>query len=173
MRDVAQRARQGSRAEQGALRTAQYLEALQVIEFEVGRKQRDGNRRLIQVDADLFLDAGLVANDLARADAAHGNLALSGAEIRDGEAGDVARQIGNAGHGCAAQLLRVGRGYREGHLVQRHHAFLRGDNDFGQDVRALCVGWRRGDLEQGGRHGNCPRNVLLDGEHCRHFFGSL
>ena len=45
--------------------------------------------RLVEVDADLLLDARLVAHDLAGRDAAHRDLALAGAEVLHGEAADV------------------------------------------------------------------------------------
>ena len=59
----------------------------------VGREQRHGNRRFIEVDANLFLDAGLVADDPPRGHAADRQLALAWSEIPDDENGDIARQI--------------------------------------------------------------------------------
>ena len=50
--DVAQRARDRAGAEQRALRAAQHFEALEVEQIEVGREQRDGDRRLVEIDAD-------------------------------------------------------------------------------------------------------------------------
>ena len=59
----------------------------------VGSKQRHGNRRFIEVHAHLFLDAGLVADELPRGHPADRHLALPRSEILDGETGDIARQI--------------------------------------------------------------------------------
>ena len=47
----------------------------------------------VEIDADLLLDARLVADDLAGGDAADRDLALAGAEVLDGEAGDVAADV--------------------------------------------------------------------------------
>ena len=49
--------------------------------------------RFVQVDADLLLDAGLVAHDLAGRDAAHGDLALAGAQVLHREPGHVRRHV--------------------------------------------------------------------------------
>ena len=62
--DVAHGAADGAGAEQRALRAAQGFHALDVIEVQVRGEERDRNRRVVQVDADLFLDAGLVTHDL-------------------------------------------------------------------------------------------------------------
>ena len=51
------------------------------------------NDRLVEIDADLLLDARLVADDLPGRDAAHRDLALAKPEVLDGEAGDVHRHV--------------------------------------------------------------------------------
>ena len=63
--DVPHGAADGPGAEQRALRPPQGLDALHVIEVEVRGEQRDRNRHVVQIDAHLLLDAGLVADDLA------------------------------------------------------------------------------------------------------------
>ncbi len=87
------RAADAARAEQRALRTAQRFDAVEVEQVEVGREQRQRDRRFVEIDADLFLDARLVAGDLAGGDAADRDLALARPEILDGEPGDVAADV--------------------------------------------------------------------------------
>ena len=48
-----------------------------VEEVQVGCEQRNGDCRLIEIDADRFLHARLVAHDLPGTDAAYRDLALS------------------------------------------------------------------------------------------------
>ena len=66
-----------------------------------------------------FLHTRLVANDLAGADAADGDLALAGAEIGDVQAGDVARELREIGGAGGLDVLGGHRGNREGHILQR------------------------------------------------------
>ena len=87
--DVAHGAGERAGAEQRALRPAQHLDAADVEQVEVGREEREGDDRVVEVGADLLLDARLVAHDLAGGDAAHRHLALAGAEVLHGEAGHV------------------------------------------------------------------------------------
>ena len=71
----------------------------------------------VEVDADLLLDAGLVADDLAGGDAADRDLALARPEVLDGEAGDVAADVlDGAGVGALDVLLGLGVD-REGHVL--------------------------------------------------------
>ncbi len=99
----------GTGAEQRALRAAQRFDAVEVEEVEVRGKQRQRNHRLVQVHADLLLHARLVADDLTGGHAADGDLALARAEVLDGEAGDVARQILEREHVVAFyRLLGLG-----------------------------------------------------------------
>ncbi len=95
--DVTHGARAGSRAEQGALRSAQHFDAVEVVEIEVRREQRHGDRRFIQIDADGFLHTGLIAHHLAGADATDGNLALTWAKVGDVQAGHIARHLDDVG----------------------------------------------------------------------------
>ena len=64
--DVPHGAADGPGAEQRALRAPQGFHALHVIEIEVRGEQRQRNRRVVQIDTHLLLDAGLVADDLSR-----------------------------------------------------------------------------------------------------------
>src|SRR6185312_14343154 len=96
-RDVAHRTGLRAGAEERPLWTAQHLESVEVEELEVGREERDGDGRLIEIDAHLLLDTGLVANHLARAYAADCHLALAGAKIRNGETRHVAGEIDDIG----------------------------------------------------------------------------
>src|SRR6185503_19544135 len=91
--DVADCAADRTGAEQGALRPAQGLDAVQVEKVEVRSEQRQRDRALVEVDADLLLDARLVANDLARGDAADRDLALARPEVLDGQVCDVATDV--------------------------------------------------------------------------------
>ena len=126
--------------------------------------------RLVEVDADLLLDAGLVAHDLAGGDAAHGDLALAGAEVLHGEAGDVRGDVFDVLGAALAQRL-FGRGRdRERHVEQRLLALAGGDGDllghrrfrastwafFGsaeRDINCLCRRAKYGDAPRldGGR----------------------
>src|SRR6185503_2590327 len=62
--DVADGARERSGTEERALRSAQHLDAVGVEQIEIGREERERDDRLVEVDADLLLDAGLIADDL-------------------------------------------------------------------------------------------------------------
>src|SRR6185369_3614197 len=62
--DVTQNAGNRTGTEQRALRTAQHFEALQIEQVEVRREQGNGDRRLVEVHADLRLHARLIADDL-------------------------------------------------------------------------------------------------------------
>ena len=62
--DVPHGAADGAGSEQRALRAPQGFHALDVIEVKVRGEQRDRDRRVVQIDADLFLDTRLVAHDL-------------------------------------------------------------------------------------------------------------
>ena len=97
------RARRRARAEQCALRPAQHFETLQIEQIQIRREQRHRNRRLVEIHADRFFHAGLIAHDLAGADAANRDLALARPEIGDGQAGEVAGQLDDA----AAPELRI------------------------------------------------------------------
>jgi hypothetical protein len=46
-RDVTNRAGGRTRAEDRALRTAQHFDAIEIVEIEIRREQRDRNRRLV------------------------------------------------------------------------------------------------------------------------------
>ena len=127
--DVADGAADRPRTEQRALRAAQRLDAVQVEKIEVGGEQRQRDDRLVEVDADLLLHAGLVADDLASRDPADRDLALARTEILHGEARDVARQILDPGRAGALDVgLRL-RVDRKGHVDQALLALLRGDDD--------------------------------------------
>src|SRR5204863_1389407 len=91
--NVADRARLRSGAEEGSLRTAQDLDAVQVEEVDVRREERERDHRLIEVNAHLLLHTRLIADDLAGGNAADGDLALPRAEVLDREAGDVRRDV--------------------------------------------------------------------------------
>ena len=81
LRDVADRARQRAEPNSVPCGPRSTSTRLDVEEVEVRREQRERDDRLVEVDADLLLHAGLVAHDLAGRDAAHGDLALAGAEV--------------------------------------------------------------------------------------------
>src|SRR6185369_11689171 len=67
--DVTDRATDRSGPEEGTLRPAQRLNAVQIEQVEVRREQRKRNDAFIEVDADLLLHARLVTYDLAGGDA--------------------------------------------------------------------------------------------------------
>ena len=91
--DVADRAADGPRTEQRALRPPQRFHAVEIEQVEVGREQRQRDDAFVEVDADLFLHSGLVADDLARRNAADRHLALPGAEVLHRQVGDVAADV--------------------------------------------------------------------------------
>src|SRR6185436_354504 len=65
VRDVTQSARFGSGTEQSALRSAQNFDTRQVEEIDIRCEERQRDHRFVEVDADLLLDARLVARDLS------------------------------------------------------------------------------------------------------------
>ena len=128
--DIADGARQRARAEQRALGAAQHFDAVQVEQVEVRGEQRHGDDAFVQIDADLLLHARLIADDLAGGDAADGDLALPGAEVLDGKAGDGARQVLDVGNAAVADGLFALRADGEGHIDQGFFAFACGDDQF-------------------------------------------
>src|SRR5205814_10138162 len=58
--DVANRAGLGAGAEEGALGTAEDLDAVDVEKIDVRREQGHRDRRLVEIDNSLLLDARLV-----------------------------------------------------------------------------------------------------------------
>ena len=91
--DVANGAADTARPEQRPLRPAQGLDPVEVVQIEVGSEQRDGRHRFIEVRADLFLHARLIAGDLAGGDTADRHLALARPEVLNREAGNVAAEV--------------------------------------------------------------------------------
>ena len=128
VRDVAHRAGERARSKQGALRAAQDLDAGHVEQVEVRGEQRQRDDRLVEVDADLLLDARLVAHDLSGRDAAHRDLALAGTEVLNGEPGDVGGYVLDAS-GAVAERLLCGCDHREGHRLEVLLALAGGDRD--------------------------------------------
>ena len=129
--DVAQGASDRSRAVEGALGSAQHFDPVHVEQVEVGREQRQRDHRIVQIDADLLLDAGLVPDDLTGGDAAHGNLALAWPEILHGHAGKPTRQVLDPSGVGPRHFLRGLRSHGERHILNpraalggRHHHFL-------------------------------------------------
>ena len=129
IRDVPNRPRQRSGPEERALRSAQHLDAADVEEIEVGREQREGNRRLIEVRRNLFLHARLIADDLPGGNAAHRDLALTGAEILHREPTHICRHPLEVFDTTFAQHLLGRGGDGERHIVQRLVALHRGNGD--------------------------------------------
>jgi len=114
-----------------------------------------------EVHADGFLHARLVADDLSGADAADRDLALTGTQVRDIQARDVAGDIDQVGRARLREVLRRERGDRERHVLQRRRAFLRGDDDFLVDVvvgglRVLSLRDEWGDEKQRGGAASNP-----------------
>ena len=129
VRDVAHRAGERARSKQGALRAAQDLDAGHVEQVEVRGEQRQRDDRLVEVDADLLLDARLVAHDLSGRDAAHRDLALAGTEVLNGEPGDVGGYVLDASGAAVAERLLCGCDHREGHRLEVLLALAGGDRD--------------------------------------------
>src|SRR4030095_13570551 len=98
-----------TRAKERALRAAQRLNAVQVVQVDVGCEERQRDDGLVEIDADLLLHAGLVAHDLSGRHSAHGALALAWTEVLDGETGYVPRQLLDVG---GAELLDIVRSLR-------------------------------------------------------------
>src|ERR1700730_5898621 len=103
--DIADGASFGSGSEQCSLRSAQHFDTIEIEKLQVGRKQGDRDGRLVEIDADLFLHSWLMANDLTRADAANRNLTLPGAQVGNGQARDIAREIGDVTRPGIADLF--------------------------------------------------------------------
>ena len=118
------------------MRAAQRLDAVEVEQVEIGREQRQRNHAFVEVDADLFLHARLVADDLAGGNAAHRHLALARPEVLHREAGNVAADVlDRLGIGALDVFLRL-RVDREGHVLDRRCALGRGDDDL--VARSVC-----------------------------------
>src|SRR4029077_16680734 len=109
-------------------------DAIEVVEIEVGREQGHRDRRLVEVDTHRFLHTRLIAHNLAGADAADGDLALSWAEIGDVETRHIARDVDDVGRAGLLDVFAGERGYREGNLLQRRGALLRRDDDLFVDL---------------------------------------
>ncbi len=112
------------------MRAAQRFNAVQVEEVEVGREQRQRDHGFVEIDADLFLDARLVANDLTGGNAAQSDLALSRPEVLDRQTGDVAREVFEV---LRTRPLNVFFGLRidgERHILKGLRPLRRGYDDF-------------------------------------------
>ncbi len=144
--DVTNRTRQRAGTVQGALRPAQHLDAVHVEQVDVRREQRQRDHRFVQVDADLLLDAGLVAHDLAGRGAADGDLALAGAEILHRKRGHGAGYVLQADDAAFAHLLFGAGGNRKRNVLQGLRAFARRHRDFLEDHLAVVrlLGQQRG-----------------------------
>ncbi len=131
--DVAHGAGQRARAEQRPLRTAQHFHAVGVEQIEIRCEERQRDGRLVEVDADLFLHARLIAHDLPGRYAADRHLALTGPEVLHGQSGDVRRDALEVVDAAPPQDLLGGRRDRERHVEQRLLALRGGDGHlFGQ-----------------------------------------
>ena len=145
--DVTDGSRQRAGAEQRSLGPAQDLDAGDVEEVDVGGEQRERDHGLVEVHADLFLHARLIADDLPGRNAAHRDLTLSGAEVLHGESGDVHGHVFDRLRAEVAQFLLGGRG--DGHRNVVHVLLAlagRDDHLLGNFVRLL-----RGGLFSRGR----------------------
>ena len=79
----------------------------------------------------------MIADDLAGRNAADRDLALPGAEVLDGEAGDVRRDVLER-LGTAIAELRLGRrGHGDRHILDRLLALARGDDHLLGHLRLL------------------------------------
>ena len=114
----------------------------------------------VEIDADLFLDARLVADDLAGGDAADRHLALAGAEVLDGEAGDVAADVLERLRVRALDVRLGLRVDREGHVLDARGALGRSHDDVRAGSlrdRRLVGGLSRALLAGLRGNGNCKR----------------
>ena len=143
--DVANRAADRTRAEQRALRATQRLDAVEVIKVEVRREQRQRDHRLVEIHADLLLDARLVANNLAGRYAADRDLALARTQVLDREARHVTRQFLEICRARALDVLRRLCVDRERHILDRALTLRRRDRDF---FKHALGGRSRRDAEQ-------------------------
>src|SRR5256885_4420232 len=134
---------------------SQHLETIEVEQLEIGREERDRDGGFIEIHAHLLLDARLVTDDLAGADAADGHLTLSRAEIRDGKAGNVTGEIDEILGARIADLVLAGRRHGERHVLQVGLALLRRDDNFLD--RSLVRLLRAGHEGQACEAGNCRR----------------
>ena len=134
--DVTDGPADAARSEQSALRTTKCLDAIEVEQVEVGSEQRKRDDAFVEVDADLFLDARLVTNDLAGRDTADRNLALARPEILNGQTRDIAADVLDRLRVAALNVcLRLGVD-REWDVLDRRSPLGRGDDDFRRIVIA-------------------------------------
>ncbi len=190
VRDVAHGAGERPGAEQRPLGAAQHLDAGDVEQVEVRRKQGEGDGHVVQVGAHLLLDPRLVPGDLAGRGAAHGDLALTGAQVLHAEPGHVGRDRldvlrppraqglpgwGGDGEGNVGQLLLAEHG-RDDDLVDaeggRFQCYVRGrlsglERDLLGPVTQQGYHQRHGtrrhlNLEATVRTGYCPNRVAFN-----------
>ena len=90
----------------------------------------------VEIDADLFLDARLVADDLAGRNAADRHLALARPEVLDREAGDIAADILDVVALARWMSAWVWALIEKGTSWTRRGALGRGDDDLGAFVTA-------------------------------------
>ena len=127
--NVADRTADTTRTEQRPLRSAERLDAVEIEQIEVRREERKRNHALVEIDADLLLDPGLVAHDLAGRDAAHRNLALARTEVLHRQARDIARDVLEIVRSRFLDVFLRLRIDRERHVLDRRVALGSGDDD--------------------------------------------
>ena len=106
-------------------------------------KQRDRNRRLVEVNTGLGLHSGLVADHLACTDAADCDLTLAWAEVGDREPGNVVSDVDEAAGAACADLVGGLRRDRERHVLERGLALRRRDHDLVKLAGLRGLGRRR------------------------------
>ncbi len=114
---------------------AEDLDAVGVEKIEVRREQGHRDQRLVEIDADLLLDARLVARDLSRGHAAHRHLALARAQVLHREAAHVRRYVLDVGGPAHAERLFSRGCHGEGNLPDQVLALHGGDRDLLREVR--------------------------------------
>ena len=127
--DVANGPGQRAGSEQRSLWSPQHLDTTGVEQIDIRREERQRHDRLVEVDTDLFLHAGLVAHDLAGRDTAHRDLALARPEILNRQPDHVHGHVFDIFDAANPQHFFGRRRNRERHVEQRLLALRRGDSD--------------------------------------------
>ena len=150
--DDAHRAGLGAGAVEGALRTRQGLDALDVVDVQVERALDGGDRLLIEVHADARQRTGMVAVVATRY-AAHEGACESRAERLVGDARQELHIVVEVLHPELLELLGADRGDAEWYVLQVLGALLGGDHHFLEGA-AGCVGGVQPRYRRHDRGGN-------------------
>ena len=138
--DVAQGARLGAAAKQGALRAFQHFDALEVGGVDIDVASGELHRHVVEVEGDVRErrdgGAGLVAREAGRK-AAHVDIALARAVVGEGHIGRVLQEAVQIGDVELFQLLVAERLNGLRNVLDRLVPARRGDDDLLDRGRAI------------------------------------